>query len=327
LNSVVDMDRFLSMIAMETILCHSDSYSMNRNNYRLYLDPATARFVFIPHGMDRILGAHRSGLDLAVVPPVLGLVARAALSTPEGRRQYVGRAGTLFTNLFEPERLSARVREIDARIYSARTNHGEAGRFDRMAARPEDDANELCARINRRAAELRLQFADTAALLAPAPFPSFDERGEGLLPAWKLRRAAVGPGPGCVIEFNGPVVRLRSTNGPLAAVLQCRFTISSGHDQLRGRLTAANAAGASFPVALTVLRFSTGDRFDTVKRNLGAGPFNHGMHVREVRDPEEIDLGCEVREPSGEAWIDFSTLRLVAAERAETATRPGRPTR
>ncbi len=72
--------------------------------------------VFMPHGMDRILGTHRSSLDLAIVPPMLGLVARAAITTPEGRQRYLERAGFLFTNLFQPERLSQRVREIGAKM-------------------------------------------------------------------------------------------------------------------------------------------------------------------------------------------------------------------
>src|SRR5439155_15010000 len=38
LSQSLDMDRFLSMIALEIMLCHCDSYAMNRNNYRLYHD-------------------------------------------------------------------------------------------------------------------------------------------------------------------------------------------------------------------------------------------------------------------------------------------------
>src|SRR5262249_19471975 len=38
LERILDMDRFISMLAMETILCHWDSYSMNRSNYRVYHD-------------------------------------------------------------------------------------------------------------------------------------------------------------------------------------------------------------------------------------------------------------------------------------------------
>src|SRR6185436_16070515 len=89
LEAALDMDRFLSMMAMETLLCHSDSYSMNRNNYRLYHDPTTDKLIFMPHGMDRVLGTHRSPLDLSVVPTMLGMVARAVISTPEGRRRHV----------------------------------------------------------------------------------------------------------------------------------------------------------------------------------------------------------------------------------------------
>ena len=100
LSAVLDLDRFLSMLAIETMLSHSDSYSMNRNNYRLYHDTATDKIVFMPHGMDRVLGRHRSGLDLSIVPPRLGLVARALQTTAEGRRLYVDRVAALFETAF-----------------------------------------------------------------------------------------------------------------------------------------------------------------------------------------------------------------------------------
>ena len=96
------------MVAIETMLVHSDSYSMNRNNYRLYHDPAIDRIVFMPHGMDRVLGTHRAALDLSIVPPRLGLVARALLSTAEGRRRYVDRVADLFQDVFRPDALCRR---------------------------------------------------------------------------------------------------------------------------------------------------------------------------------------------------------------------------
>ena len=143
LSAVLDLDRFLSMLAIETMLAHSDSYSMNRNNYRLYHDPATDTIVFMPHGMDRVLGRHRAALDLSIVPPRLGLVARALLSTAEGRRRYVDRVATLFENVFRPDALCRRVRELDAMTGF-------------------ESAAELCARIATRASELQSQLAEPA---------------------------------------------------------------------------------------------------------------------------------------------------------------------
>src|SRR5262249_29659153 len=142
-------------IAMETILCHSDSYSMNRNNYRLYHDPGSNKLVFMPHGMDRILGTHRSSLDLDIVPPALGLAAHAVLSTAEGRRLLIERVGLFVTNLFQPDRLCRRVREIDAKLVGEKSNRAAEGLPPRQIE--ERDAAELCERIMTRAADLRVQ--------------------------------------------------------------------------------------------------------------------------------------------------------------------------
>lgn len=51
----LDLNRFLTSYALETLLGHWDGYAYRANNYYLYENPADGRFVFIAHGMDRIL--------------------------------------------------------------------------------------------------------------------------------------------------------------------------------------------------------------------------------------------------------------------------------
>jgi spore coat protein H len=51
----LDLDRFLTSYALETLLGHWDGYAYRANNYYLYENPVDGRFVFIAHGMDRIL--------------------------------------------------------------------------------------------------------------------------------------------------------------------------------------------------------------------------------------------------------------------------------
>jgi hypothetical protein len=148
------------MMAMETILCHSDSYSMNRNNYRLYHDPATDKIVFMPHGMDRVLGTHRSALDLAIVPPALGLVARAVLSTPEGHAVTFS-VSACFYQCFRPDQLCRRVCEIDSRIASEKAD----GPIQQAPAEEVQDRN----RISERAAELKVNWPSCGSALTPRP--------------------------------------------------------------------------------------------------------------------------------------------------------------
>ncbi len=57
----MDIDQFLTFMAVERILGHWDGYTESANNYRLYF-PASGQGLFLPHGMDQILGDPWSGL-------------------------------------------------------------------------------------------------------------------------------------------------------------------------------------------------------------------------------------------------------------------------
>ncbi len=52
LDTLVDMEQFLRLMAVEALALHWDGYS-TANNYRVYRDPQTGRFQMIPSGMDQ----------------------------------------------------------------------------------------------------------------------------------------------------------------------------------------------------------------------------------------------------------------------------------
>ncbi len=54
IRAVVDYDRFLTFSALESILAHWDGYTYAPNNFRLYHDPSTDLFTFLPSGIDQI---------------------------------------------------------------------------------------------------------------------------------------------------------------------------------------------------------------------------------------------------------------------------------
>ena len=80
--AVLDLDRFISFAASETLAWHS-GYSMARNHYRIYHDPATDRMVFIPHGLDELFSKPNGPL----LPEWKGLVSKAVFDNPEGDRK------------------------------------------------------------------------------------------------------------------------------------------------------------------------------------------------------------------------------------------------
>jgi hypothetical protein len=300
LSAVLDLDRFLSMMAIETMLSHSDSYSMNRNNYRLYHDPATDKIVFMPHGMDRVLGTHRSALDLSIVPPRLGLVARALQSTAEGRRRYVDRVAVLFEDVFRPDALCRRARELDVTTGFA-------------------SAAELCARITRRASELEFQLADRAALVEVPPTPAFDAAGLARLAGWRpASRLGQPPASLSVVTRDGDdVLHLQTTASSRDSLLQTRFALPTGQYRIAGRvaLVGADDASSSTPLSVLLVRMAA-SRFAYERRPLGSGDIDVRFEVSDSVSPEEIELIVEVPGGTSEAWIDASSLTLVTLDRS-----------
>ncbi len=109
LSQMLDIDRFATFMAMELLVAHKDGYCMDLNNYRLYHDAKTGKFVFIAHGMDFILDNPVLKQDRAWK----GMVARAFIETPEGRRIFKQRVAELGSTFYgERQLLSKRVGEL-----------------------------------------------------------------------------------------------------------------------------------------------------------------------------------------------------------------------
>ena len=299
LSAVLDLDRFLSMLAIETMLAHSDSYSMNRNNYRLYHDPATDRIVFMPHGMDRVLGRHRAALDLSIVPPRLGLVARALLSTAEGRRRYVARVATLFETVFRPDAMCRRVRELDA--------------FTGL-----ENADDLCARIATRALELEWQLTDRAALVELPQTPAFDATGVARIAGWRPAPKLGQPPASLSVASRGGVelLKLQTAASSRGTLLRTRFSLPSGQYRIVGRLVMADgdASSAPTPLSVSLVRMAAA-RFAYERRSLGNGEIDTTFQVSDAVSPEEIELTFEVPGGMPEALIDARSLSLVTLNR------------
>jgi hypothetical protein len=149
LGEVLDTDRFLTFMAMEILSGHRDGYCLARNNYRIYCDPTSNRFVFLADGMDQLFGRP----DFPVDPHVAGIVAKAVLETHEGRREYRKRLALLFTNCFKVEALTIRLHTWSDAIAPNLT------RAEARALRREVD--DLCERIRQRVLYVRRQLAES----------------------------------------------------------------------------------------------------------------------------------------------------------------------
>ena len=115
LGTVLDVDRFLSFLAVEVFAWHRNGYVLARNNYRIYNDPVTARLVFMPASLDELFSKSNAPL----LPDGKGMVSRAVFESPEGRRLYRERMTKLLGTAFKVETLHPRIAELAAKIRPA----------------------------------------------------------------------------------------------------------------------------------------------------------------------------------------------------------------
>jgi len=101
LQKVLDVDRFVTYMALSTMLGDWDGYPLNRNNYRIYFRPEDGRAVFMPHGMDQLF--ERS---IELDAGWSGALAWAVIDTPQGQKLYRERCPQVFTNIFRLERMT-----------------------------------------------------------------------------------------------------------------------------------------------------------------------------------------------------------------------------
>jgi hypothetical protein len=88
--ALVDVDAFIRMWAVESLIGHWDSYSGNRNNFYLYVHPSTRKLHFIPWGADSVF-EDPGPLQFKPVPKSFkaeGVLARRLWEVPEIQTRY-----------------------------------------------------------------------------------------------------------------------------------------------------------------------------------------------------------------------------------------------
>lgn len=96
IGQLVDVEGFLRMLALESMLCHWDGYNFNRNNYRIYFNPKTGRMHFILHGMDRLF---MGSTEWSIQREPMSLLGRAIWSNPAWKTQQLQLAKDAFSKI------------------------------------------------------------------------------------------------------------------------------------------------------------------------------------------------------------------------------------
>ena len=292
LGQSLDVERFVSFMAMEVMAGHRDGYCLAKNNFRIYHDPGSDRMIFLPHGMDNLFGK----TDATLQPRMAGLVARAILETPEGRTLYRGRMAALFTNVFQVAVLTNRVNEVVARLRPA-LGGGAARELEREAA-------QLKERIARRGLALARQLAEPVPALLPF------SNGVAQVTGW--RRVDV-PAGGKLAQENSPDGRaaLSIRAGPVtSASWRANVLLAPGRYRFEGQAITAGVLplkfGKTSGVALRVAGTATAR-----PQNLVGDTSWTKLAVEFDVTTDGAELICELRAAGGEAWFEVESLRLV----------------
>ncbi|MDG1891905.1 MAG: CotH kinase family protein [Verrucomicrobiota bacterium] len=105
LQSLIDLKVFATFVALEQFLFHWDGYTIT-NNYRVYSDPSSGMFNYLPHGADQTFE------DMMQNPfeyQQEGILGRALLLTATGRRQYREAISEILSNVWHTERMLERL--------------------------------------------------------------------------------------------------------------------------------------------------------------------------------------------------------------------------
>ncbi len=296
LQSVLEVDSFITFMAVEILLGHRDGYSIAKNNFRIYVRHDTGRVVFLPQGLDQLF----EPFDLSWKPHLAGLVSRALLETAEGQRCYAKRAPELFALWSSGNVLMDRTQQAGDRIrpFLRATEAADLG----------TEIAHLGERIARRSADLERQFSRPS--LIPVDFPL----GWVLLTDWipmdlpeggQLRREVSG-------EI-GPALMLQA--GPITfASWRSAQKLGPGHYRFEVRARTAGVKPLPFGKNQGFALRVSGDR----PRSRGLlGDADWQLLTVEFavdRAEEEIELICELRASAGKAWVDSGTLRLVKTD-------------
>src|SRR5579862_909953 len=300
LEETLDVNRFLTFMAMEVIVWHWDGYCMNQNNYRVFHDLEANKIVFIAHGMDQMFGKGRSGADCSIYPPWRGMVAKAVMSTAQGRQLYLARLGELYTNVFRVEGL---LKEVDRLSSVVQEVIAESNPQSALAYQRRVDA--LKAHIEERDRSLARQLAD-------ASKPSDPDLSEPVhLTGWTARIQDGQPEfDKNADESRANLLHISALHGKSSGSWRTRLQLESGRYRFETemRVRTVGAAGQGIGAGL---RIYGGRPIREVSGSTEWRPLAYEFQVDESR---EIEFICELRATDAEVWFDAQKIRVVRVD-------------
>ena len=293
LEKALNVERFISFMVMEVMLGHRDGYCLAKNNFRIYHDPESHKMVFLPHGMDQLFGKP----DAPLQPTMHGLVARALMETPEGRKRYRERFAFLLTNVLDVAAVRRRADDFLARVRPI-LKPGEAHELERALAGVKNRVAE-----RRHSLEQQLQMPE----LKPLQFVN----GIARLATW---RPVDTPANGILEQTKSSDGRraLHIRAGPLtSASWRSNVLLTKGRYRFQGAVRTSSVEALNFGknkgAGLRILGAGRSSPFQLV----GDNDWKELEVQCDIGAEQEIELICELRARKGEVWFDLDSLRVL----------------
>ena len=296
--ALVDLDRFLTFMALEAMLAHWDGYTPNQNNWRVYFDPKTKKAVFIPHGMDQIFGDH----EAPIVQHPVGIVARAVMADPECQTAYHKRLRDLLPLLFPSKDIEAAVRRKSDRLLPVVEKSLGAD----FAARLRAEADVLLLRI--RARSLRLLEESKRPLPEPLDFTKGPFALRVL--AWQKRQECDDANLDIVGQGDDRRMILKTgTCGRCIQSYRSRIPLPAGSYRFRATMTARSIRPlADTDNAGAGIRISGERRSSVFSGDAVDSPQSFDFTVED--GGRDVELVIELRASSGEITLPLNGLFL-----------------
>jgi hypothetical protein len=299
LDRVLDVDRFITFVALELFASHTDGYTLNRNNYRIYHDPSTDRFVFITHGLD--WGYANTGV--CIWPPLNSVMVKAVLQAPQGQRIYRQRVRESFTNYFRLETLTNRVLQAGERLRNGGIDSNQVHGF--------------VSEMNNRLVNRFRNIADQLLVLDP-PSVVFGPDGSAPLTNWRRKREWGDSAMAQVTRDGRLVLSIEAANGPCVASWRTQVWLDQGRYLLQGRaravgvgprLKADDAERRSLKSIGAGLGVSGQERLSQLVGDSDWTFLEYPFDISSGGD--QVELICELRAEQGRVLFDFHSLRLI----------------
>lgn len=292
MERIVDIDAYLRHLAVEEILCHWDGYSFNRNNYRIYENPADDKFAFILHGMDQMFGDERWYVFRTPSAAVPNAIWSDRRIRDRFREQFFAVYDQAFRRVDWPARAIQAGASLKKRLEAV--DPEEAKRFDQ---RGQDAAAE----IRRRLECVRRQLEDASEL----------NRAGGRAMLGKNLYAWAGSsdkGDTTEAALDGRDCLHLLVGAQKGGDFRLPLSLAQGNYRLTGKIkTAGVKPGTDTRTQGARLRISGDASGTSFAGDRDWTEISVEFAVRE-KDPE---LVFELRSLAGQAWLDRGSITLT----------------